>query len=148
LGTEGYNSPAWREGLMAASDQSTSPGFEELLRKYLAVWLWSILFGGTTGLTYTMLSFYSGERWGPLGLPLSALTAVAIFFLLIAWSYLYLYLRDFLIPDVLIGRQRGESVDRSRGEHILRRAYLMMIVSGVAGLLTRLLRFLLQSLRL
>jgi hypothetical protein len=62
LGTEGYNSPAWREGLMAASDQSTSPGFEELLRKYLAVWLWSILFGGTTGLTYTMLSFYSGER--------------------------------------------------------------------------------------
>lgn len=140
---------------MTESDQSNTPTsesghlpseLEQLLKKYIAVWLWSILFGGTTGLSYTMLSLYSGERWGPLGVVLGASMALAMLFLTMAWFYLYVYLRDFLIPDALIGRQKGELVDHLRGGEILQRAYLLMIVSGVVGILIRVLQFLLQSL--
>src|SRR5437867_8211561 len=81
---------------------------EVLLRKYVAVWLWSILFGGTTGLTYTMISFSTGERWGSLALSLAVATLFGIYLLALAWLQLYRYLQYFLIPYVLVGRRAEE----------------------------------------
>ena len=126
------------------TSQSTAE-FERLLRKYLAVWLWSILFGGTTGLTYTMISFSTGERWGVLGLSLAVSTFFAICLLAMAWWQLYTYLRGFLIPQVLLGQQVGDDAS-IRGGQILGRAYLLMILAGIVGLSTRALQYIFQAL--
>jgi hypothetical protein len=133
----GNAAPASRSDLIAAAT-------EVLVRKYLAVWLWSILFGGTTGLTYTMISFQTGERWGALGLSLAVLTFLAIYLLAFAWLQLYKYLRTFLIPHVLIGIPVDEH-DAARGGEILGRAYLLMILAGIVGLSTRAAQYLLQA---
>jgi len=132
-------SPTTETSLIAAE-------LEGLLRKYLAVWLWSILFGGTTGLTYTMISFSTGERWGTLALSLAVVTLFGIYLLALAWWQLYMYLRAFLIPHVLLGR-RAEEADGVRGGQILGRAYLLMILAGIVGLSTRALQYIFQTLR-
>ncbi len=38
-----------------------------ILKKYVSIWIWSILFGGNTGLIYSYMAFnYRGERWSYL----------------------------------------------------------------------------------
>ena len=75
--------------------------WDRLLRKYVSVWLWSILFGATTGLGTGLayLSFGGGARWGPLGpvILATALSGVAV--VLSAWWSLYLYLVRVLLPQ-------------------------------------------------
>jgi len=38
---------------------------DRLLDRYVAVWLWSVLFGTTVGLAYSYMN-YRGDRWGIL----------------------------------------------------------------------------------
>jgi hypothetical protein len=77
--------------------QSESPKFEALLSKYIAVWLWSILFGTTTGVLYSFLSFRL-ERWGGLGMIIAIPAILALLFALMSWGHLYWGLKYFLIP--------------------------------------------------
>ncbi|TOR07959.1 hypothetical protein CGG82_23515, partial [Vibrio parahaemolyticus] len=52
-----------------------------LLRKYLSVWLWSILFGGATTLTFSLSSIRDYEKWGILTSVTSLLFVISILFL-------------------------------------------------------------------
>lgn len=71
--------------------------FDGLLSKYIAVWLWSILFGTTTGVLYSFLSFHL-DRWGGLGMIIAVPAMLALLFALMSWGHLYWGLKDFLIP--------------------------------------------------
>jgi hypothetical protein len=126
-------------------NESPNGNLDMLLRKYIAVWLWSILFGGTTGLTYTLISYSSGDHWGHLGLVLGAMTACGIYVLLLAWFYLYIYLKNHLIPVVVMGKDIEDPSFLERGGRILTRAYMLMIIAGVIGLSTKAVQYLFQA---
>jgi len=52
---------------------------DRLLRKYIHVWLWSILFGAASGLAYTFIGVRVSRPWGALGMPIIVLITVGGF---------------------------------------------------------------------
>jgi hypothetical protein len=71
--------------------------FDRLLIKYIAVWLWSILFGTSTGVLYSFLGFRY-DRWGGLGLVLLIPSLLSLVAALLSWFSLYNALRKYLLP--------------------------------------------------
>ena len=118
---------------------------DHLLSKYISVWLWSILFGGTTGLTYTLINYESQEKWGVLAIALTFFTIVGISFLLISWHYLYLYLSKVIIPQFISHNFKDNKEFHEMSGRILRKAYLSMIQAGVFGLAAKLIPFIFSS---
>ncbi len=108
-----------------------------LLSRAVSVWLWSILLGGTTGLTYYWSFYFPGRSWSQASVMLVLSTAITIC-LAATWVYLFLHLKDAIIPDVVY---RSEMVPDAAARHLagqrLKRAYLFMIVAGVLGLVSR-----------
>jgi hypothetical protein len=72
--------------------------FDKLLNKYISVWLWSILFGAASGLTYSIFSTRPFEKWGMLSTLFTAIYAYLICAIILTWFYLYRFLKGFIIP--------------------------------------------------
>ena len=112
--------------------------FDGLLSRYVSVWLWSILFGGTTALTYTLITYPSERGWAILPFLLAVLTWSGILLLALSWIYLYRYLTLMIIPIFILGRDiKTDDPKRKLGAHVLSRAFLFMIVAGFLGLSSR-----------
>ena len=84
-----------------SNQQDESPRWEMLLNKYVSVWLWSILFGTTTGLLYSFLSFRY-DKWGDLGAVLIIPAVGSLVLAIGAWLQLYRALTQFLIPRYVL----------------------------------------------
>ena len=91
---------------MAAPESS----FDDLMRKYLRVWIWSIIFGLNTTLVFTTSSSYLGKYnfFNSIVLPSPYVASVLVS--LISWFYLLLYLRGSLLPMIY---NDSSSSDRS-----------------------------------
>ncbi len=64
------------------------------------------------------------------------------------WLYLFLYLKDVIIPDVIFrSKDASDSVDRRLAGERLEKAYLFMITAGILGLITRTVMHLFSPLR-
>jgi hypothetical protein len=72
---------------------------EKLLSKYIAVWLWSILFGANSALIYSLVN-YRADKWGSYGLALAMLVTLSAVFVFSSFFTLLRYLRYFLLPSV------------------------------------------------
>ncbi len=70
---------------------------DALLRKYLAVWLWSITFGAVTAVTVTFGSVHV-RQWGIPGILTAVLAALGSLFVVLSWYRLLQYLNDVLFP--------------------------------------------------
>jgi hypothetical protein len=68
-----------------------------LLNKYVAVWLWSIIFGATAGIGYTTITYRSGS-WGGLGAIIVLPGIVVFVFTAAAWFQLYKAFVRYLLP--------------------------------------------------
>lgn len=103
---------------------------DKLLSKYIVVWLWSILFGASTGLTYSLIE-YRPEKWGQLALFLLVLSVLGTASALCSLIVLIKYLLRYLIPVLLNGQADG-------GEYTsttlisLRRACSFLIFAAIA----------------
>ena len=119
--------------------------FDGLLSKYILVWLWSILFGGSTATSYTLFTYHTGVIGGVLHYALSALTWSGILLLVLAWVHLYKFLTLVIIP-IFIHGQDIDKDDHARkfGAHVLGRAFLFMLLAGFLGLSSRALQTLFQ----
>jgi len=103
---------------------------DKLLSKYIVVWLWSILFGASTGLTYSLIE-YRPEKWGQLALFLLVLSFLGTASALCSLILLIKYLLRYLIP-VLLGGQADGPEYNSITLLSLRRACLFLIFAAVA----------------
>jgi hypothetical protein len=111
----------------------------ELLKKYLSVWLWSILFGATTGLTYSLVGIRDVGKWGELSAAIVLLMTINIAFLIIAWSALFRFFKGYLIPGVFLGEKEPSTLENKRksGEY-LTRCFYALIMAGVFRLIIEL----------
>jgi hypothetical protein len=87
-----------------------------LFRKYVRVWIWSIIFGLNTALT---LSFSTQNFLGRYNIQISSIIAIptilAALTVIISWSFLSIYLRRSLIPLLWLS-QADESLDNNPQE--------------------------------
>ena len=72
--------------------------FDKLLSKYISIWIWSILFGAATALTYSAIGNRPFERWGILSIVLIVIFIYLIICLVMVWLYMYKYLIRYILP--------------------------------------------------
>lgn len=101
-------------------------GLDGLLKKYVAVWLWSIIFGATTGASYSYLTIRTDRNWGPLGLLLAILIILGVLSVTVTWVGLLRYLRHCLLPWFL-GGEDEDDVEQS----YLASTFLLRSVRGI-----------------
>jgi hypothetical protein len=133
--------------------QTTEPDklenrIDNLLSKYLLVWIWSVLFGASSGLFYSFVGFGSSRPWGPLNLLLAILAAISLLSLVISNLALFRFLTLYLIPKFLVTSIKE---DEDRVNHksaiLLRSAFAYMIFGAVARVLMTLAELIFSSLR-
>ena len=115
---------------------------DRLLSKYVAVWLWSITFGGTSTLAYNFIGFSFGKyAWGTLSLPLAVLAAIGMLLIGIAWMSLYSYFDRYLLPSFFFGLSIEQQEELSKSAAVkLARAVRFTILAGMVSLLSAILR--------
>lgn len=119
---------------MTSTDSKTDaqiegpPRWEALLNKYISVWLWSILFGTTTGVLFSFLSFRY-DRWGELGVVLAIPAFGSLVLAIGAWLQLYRALTIFLIPRYVLSKP-ADGADELFA-YSLRRAFLFFVGAAV-----------------
>ena len=97
---------------------------DRVLNKYVAVWLWSILFGSASAVAYTLVIFRPRDGWGPLTPVILALLVLSGLATLVALWFLYRYFVRFLIPIFFSGAPPTHEVPR--GAPPLRAAVLCL----------------------
>ncbi|HEV2800381.1 MAG TPA: hypothetical protein VGW12_07785 [Pyrinomonadaceae bacterium] len=103
--------------------------YETLLSKYIAVWLWSILFSAISGVVFTFIAYRPFEgRWRAAALLSALLIGIGLLASLASLLALYRGLVYFLIPQFLLGKE----ADPERFAYSLNRALLMLIVAALA----------------
>lgn len=119
---------------MSSTAPSEHPLLDRLLDKYVAVWIWSILFGTSTGLLYA----FSETRWRDWGLLTAALAVPAVLgfgFAFMAWRHLLRGLRRYLIPTYVLRVPNADvqefSYDLSRAIAFVINAALFKVVLAV-----------------
>jgi hypothetical protein len=123
-------------------------GIDRLLSKYVLVWLWSILFGASTGLSYSFMAYRPYDSWGSMGFLLVALLAVGILCTCWSWLFLFRYLTRYLVPKFFAPDETGERGKlRYPPAVLLKRAFLLMIVAVLARLSLQLVELLYLSLQ-
>jgi hypothetical protein len=116
--------------------------YESLLSKYVSVWLWSVLFGSMSGVSYTFIGYRPFESRFRPSIVLSALLfcigCIAALYSLIA---LYRALVDFLVPRFVLNEESNPKIFAL----CLHRAFFMFIVAVVARVVLALIDAVLAS---
>jgi len=84
---------------------STTPSrehFDDLLDRYITVWIWSVLFGASTGLVISLITYRTDVRWGLLNGLLLFFLFISISAAVISWRALMQYMSVYLIPKFLL----------------------------------------------
>ena len=117
--------------------------FDQLLSKYVGVWLWTILFGTTTGVLYSFLTFRY-ERWGSIGVVLAVPAMLALILALLSWQQLYSGLHTYLLPKFLATKPDDE-LDPKRFAYTLQRSFFYFILAAALRALSSIFEILLVS---
>lgn len=83
--------------ISSASKTKESIILNTVLAKYSSIWIWSIVVGINSALTYSFYN-YRQSNWLALGILLSIFYAFAFLFCLWAWIRLAGFLRTIIIP--------------------------------------------------
>lgn len=120
----------------------TTTQWDDLLSKYVQVWIWSVLFGATSGLSYAYFGIRFDRPWGPLAaLPL-IIFGVGVIAALGAWWCLLVHLRYSILPT-FFGYKHAAFRDRDpryaewahrRSVASITRAYQFLLLGGIARL--------------
>jgi hypothetical protein len=86
----------------ASSNSPSSVNLDNLLDKYITVWIWSVLFGASSGLVISLITYRTDARWGPLNAILLLFLIISIVAAVISWRALMRYMSVYLIPKFLL----------------------------------------------
>jgi hypothetical protein len=103
-----------------------------LLNKYVAVWLWSILFGATTGVGYTVMTLRSGS-WGSLGAVLVLPGMIVLMFTAAAWLHLYRAFTRYLLP--VFFENRSDEKSTYMFQYSLGRAFYFLFMASLVRII-------------
>lgn len=140
--------------------------FERLLDRYITVWMWSVLFGASTGLVFTLISYRTDSRWGLWNALLMFILLVSLVAALTTWRALLRCMSVYLIPKFLLHKfnenvtspsekdsvphqslAAKESEAESQAAYALRRAFEYLVIGAVARILMTVLEMIYASLR-
>ncbi len=108
----------------------TSIIVDSVLKKYVRVWLWSILFGTGTWLLFAAgLSLSGSGRSGLVGAVLSAASLVAA---ALSWVDLFRAFQVYLLPVFITSTASSDADGLALFGRYLRRAFLLLIVAVLA----------------
>jgi len=113
-----------RSDELETSKPVTSEGvFDRLLDRYITVWIWSVLFGASTGLVIDLITYRTDTRWGPLNALLVLVLLVSIVTAVISWRALMKCMTDYLIPKFILHKfnpsSKPKDQDKQSTEKIL-----------------------------
>lgn len=113
------------KGNSISSNTQSNSHLDDLLNKYVSVWLWSILFAPTTGILYSLLSLRY-DRWGPLGLILAIPGLLSLLLAILALLTLYRALAGYLLPRFIL----NDDADPHFFAYLIRRGFLYFIYAA------------------
>lgn len=117
--------------------------YDTLLSKYIAVWLWSIIFGAVTGIFYSFITYRSyGERVYLLTVFATMTTIIGLVAAIFSSYSLYTGLVKYLIPKFFL----NEEVDAKILGNSLKNAFSMLILALIIRLFLSLFEVILASL--
>jgi hypothetical protein len=122
---------------------------DQLLSKYITVWIWSVLFGASTGLVVSLITYRTDARWGPLNAVLLFFLAISVAAAVVSWRALLKYLSVYLIPKFLTVQtfpNEDEKKMHIEAAYALRRAFQYLIIASVARVVITLLEMAYASL--
>jgi hypothetical protein len=120
-----------------------TPQWDELLSKYVQVWIWSLLFGATSGLSYAYIGIRFDRPWGPLAVLPLAIFGVGVIAALGAWWCLLVHLRYSILPT-FFGYKRATAPNdeteyaewaHRRSVVSITKTYQFLLLGGIARLL-------------
>ena len=104
-----------------------STKLDNLLNKYVAVWLWSLVFGGVTGTLYLLITVQlQYERWGYIGLVKVLFMLLSVALAILSSLSLYKGLSGYLIPRYILQRNITDE-DTYKFALNLKRAFLSLV---------------------
>ena len=125
---------------------SNTSNLDDLLSKYISVWLWSILFGANTGV---LVSFYIRQElqgWGSTALTLSIILCTGAVFLVLSYVNLYFYFKRFIIPVFLEGKIIDSLKYRKKTSSYLLLSFNCFVASLFLGILAELIKTIISAL--
>jgi hypothetical protein len=103
------SSVSTEQNTKSASELQIKAQMDSLLRKYIRVWIWSILFGLNTTLTLSLTVQRFGDRYvAGIALVLAIPSLISAAANIFSWSYLALFLRKGLMPLLMPEPHRPE----------------------------------------
>jgi hypothetical protein len=116
-----------------SSNTQTSPIWNRLLSKYSTIWIWSIIVGLNSGLTYTFYSFRVGNFGVQITTLLISFYLMAFTFSLFTWSRLYKILKYLILPTLFEDSESiSKEIDYRRNEisrYFVSSAFKFLIVA-------------------
>ena len=135
---------------------SGSQLWDGLLAKYVRVWIWSLLVGAVSGLSYAYVGVRMDRPWGALAVLPLALIGLGTIAALGAWACLLFYLRNAILPmffqykspEYARTEQRyGEEWLQQRAGRSISQAYKFLLVAAIARLLLALSELMFEAIR-
>ncbi len=99
-----------------------------LLSRYVSVWLWSIVFGSLSGITFSYLTI-SGRGDNPIAsFVLSSMAIFGTIFSALSWYQLFKYLYNYIIPQfiVRVNADASDEVNRANA-YTLASAFRLLV---------------------
>jgi ABC-type sugar transport system permease subunit len=119
----------------SVEERSESPDqkhHNRLLDKYISVWLWSVLFGASTGLVLSLITYRTDARWGLLNAILLFVLLISVLAAVVSWRALLRYMSTYLIPKFLLhsfGAKKEKDIEEIAAKE-LRRAFEYLVIAA------------------
>jgi hypothetical protein len=139
--------------------------FERLLDRYITVWMWSVLFGASTGLIFNLISYRTDSRWGLFNGLLLFVLLISLVAALKTWRMLLRCMSVYLIPKFILHKfnenpsstsdknvspqQSLGSAEReaeSKAADALRQAFESLVIGAVARIVVTVIEMIFASL--
>jgi hypothetical protein len=124
-----------------------SSSLDQLLNKYVSIWIWTLLFGTLAGNIYSLFtySYNPDRRWGELSILFIILMVLGLYAGLMAGYYLYRGLDRYIIPKFLLNKDQTENAILAFAI-TLRGAFMFLLISATMRLLMSLMELILINL--
>jgi len=125
------------ENQIKNEDQSIVDGADRLLNKYLAVWLWSILFSANSVVVFSLTGLGSASGWKQFAFVLLLPALGAALFAIFGFLSLYRALTHYLLPR-FFDHADGRAPDQKLFAYLIQRAFAYLMAAAVFRLITAL----------
>lgn len=117
---------------------------DKLLSKYISIWIWSILFGTASALTYSIFSTRPFEKWGTLSILFVVIYAYLIVSLIMTWLNLYKYLVRYIVPKFFpLQESEQDEFKLNRMAFFLKQSFTYLFIAAFLRILMPLIESLL-----